>query len=254
MKVSVIASGSKGNTTLIETDNTKILIDLGISCNKLTEELTKLNIKPKDINAVLITHAHCDHTKGITAFIKRYHPAVYLTEFIAKETELYNYQNIVYYEPITYINDLTIKVLRTSHYTKDSFGFVIKYLNEEVVYITDTGYIKQTYINDLKNKDIYIIESNHDPEMLINGPYPHFLKKRIWGAKGHLSNEDAANLLARTVGNKTKHIILAHLSHENNRPEIAINVTKQILNSKLKGKHLHVAKQNEPLSTIEVNL
>ena len=252
MKITVIASGSKGNATLIETDNTKILIDLGISCNNIENKLKSIDVKPKDINAILVTHAHSDHVKGIFTFIKKHKPKVYLSPIICDELELHNYQELNFYEPLTYIDDLTIRVFKVSHDAKETFGFLIKYLNKECVFIPDTGYINKRYINSLKNKDIYIIESNYDPEMLTSGPYPHHLKRRIWSTKGHLSNQDSAHYLKELIGNNTKHVVLAHLSEQNNHPEIAETTHRDILKTKLKNTKLCVAKQDEILECIEV--
>ena len=252
MKVCVLASGSKGNVTLIETENSKILIDIGISCKKLETALKEVNVLAKDINAILITHNHSDHVKGLTTFIKRYQTPVFCSKIICDELELHNYSGLNFFEPLTFIEDLTVRVFRVSHDAKESFGFLIKYLNKECVHITDTGYINKKYLNSLKNKDIYVFESNYDPKMLTSGSYPHYVKKRVLGDKGHLSNQDSAYYLKELIGKNTKHVILAHLSENTNCPIIAENTHREILKDKLKHTKLSIAKQHTVHERVEV--
>ena len=139
-----------------------------------------------------------------------------------------------------------IKLFPLSHDVPCS-GILIKENDKELIYITDTGYINRNIIKNIKNKDMYIMESNHDVEMLRNGRYPEFLQARVWSDKGHLSNEQARNYLNQVVGENTKYIVLAHLSEENNTEELVKDSTKDI-----KVKKIYIAKQNEALEAIEV--
>jgi phosphoribosyl 1,2-cyclic phosphodiesterase len=242
MKVIVLASGSKGNVTYVEYQDTKILIDFGMNLTYVKTALLKHDIHLKDIDAILITHTHSDHISGLPIFLKNYKTKVYITEKMNDELNLELYE---IFDKTNIIKDIKVDVIKTSH-DKPSVGFVI---NESLVYITDTGYLKEVYYEKLSNKDMYIFESNHDLEMLNNGPYPYYFKQRIWSDKGHLSNEVASEHLKNLIGDNTKHIVLAHLSETNNDPEIAYNTLLAHLgNTNI---NIVIAKQNEPLEPIE---
>lgn len=255
MKVCLLSSGSKGNSCLVETEKTKILIDMGNSSQYICNKLDLLNIKPNEIDAILITHAHTDHIKGLKTFIKKYNTKIYVTEkllsILEEEIGKFNYE--LYIDKQAIINDLRINIIKTSHDAGEQMGFIIKNNNKSLVYITDTGYINKKYFNILKNRDIYILESNHDVLMLKNGPYPYFLQQRVLSDKGHLSNEQASEYLSEFIGDNTKYIILAHLSEHNNTQEIAINTLKNKLEeNNIKFDNILVRKQNEPTKVIEI--
>jgi phosphoribosyl 1,2-cyclic phosphodiesterase len=146
-----------------------------------------------------------------------------------------------------------IDYIKTSHDANDSRGYIFEEDNTSVVYITDTGYINTKYYPKLENKSLYIMESNHDIELLMNGRYPYPLKQRILGDKGHLSNKDSAYYLSKLIGNDTKRIILAHLSEENNTPDLAYQTLNEVLKNINKDDiEIIVAKQNERTDLIEV--
>ena len=183
MKVTVLASGSKGNCTYIEDNDTKILIDLGISTNYVENKLSELDINPRTIDGILITHIHADHIAGIKTFCKKYKTKLYVTPKMENELKKDNSTyDINYIKKEMNIKDIEIKVIKNSH-DVESYGFII---NEKLVYITDTGYLNTKYFEMLYNKDIYVMESNHDIEMLLHGSYPHYLKQRVWGDKGQI--------------------------------------------------------------------
>jgi len=249
MKVCVIASGSKGNCCYIETKKTKILIDIGLNCATIERKLLEKNINPDDIDAILITHTHKDHIEGLRVFNKKHKAKAYLTEIMYKELkqELKNYEFI---NDELEIEDIKIKAIKTSHDAEDSNGYIIENDNKEVVYITDTGYINIKNHKQLKNKTMYILESNHDVEMLMNNPkYPYHIKQRILGDKGHLSNKDASYYLKKFIGENTKHIILAHLSEHNNTDELALTTLKETIDKKI---DIRIAHQEEQTELIEV--
>ena len=151
------------------------------------------------------------------------------------------------------INDLEVKTFKTSHDASDSLGFILKNNNQELVYITDTGYINSKNHELLKNKDCYIIESNHDVSMLMNNPhYPHHIKIRILSDKGHLSNGATANYLEKFIGSNTKYIILAHISETNNTKELALETTKEALAKTAYSPKIVVASQEELGEVVEV--
>lgn len=255
MKVSVLSSGSKGNCTLIDTKKTKILIDLGVTKSYLEEKLKEIKVDPYEISAILITHTHVDHVQGLKVFLKKYHPKLYVNKVILSilNETLDNFDYELYETPNIVIEDINITVIKTSHDAKGSVGFILENNDKTVVYITDTGYINEKYFDKLKNHSMYIIESNHDTQMLLNGTYPYYLKRRILGDKGHLSNKDTAFYLSKFIGNNTNTIILAHLSDDNNTYDLALNETKKIIDKRKSNvKKIIVAEQKKRTDFIEV--
>lgn len=252
MRVKVLSSGSSGNTTYIEYENTKILIDIGNSCKYVADKLKEMRIEPDKIDAILITHTHVDHIKGLKVFAKKYNPVIYATKGILNELDYIDNYYLIDKNELT-IGDIHVDVVKTSHDAPDSVGYIINGSDKSLVYITDTGYINEKYFPKLKNKDLYIMESNHDIEMLNNGPYPFKLRQRILGDKGHLSNYDSARYLSTFMGNKTKHIILAHLSEKNNTEKLAYEaLVKRLKDEGNLGPEIIIAKQNEETELIEV--
>lgn len=175
MKVTVLSSGSKGNTTYIESGQTKILIDIGNSCKYVINKLKEIGIEGNDIDAILITHTHSDHIKGLKVFLNKFNPEVYITKGMLKELDFLKSYHIIDTN-ILKVKDLLINVIKTSHDAPDSVGYVVKGDGKSIVYITDTGYINNKYFDLLSNKELYIMESNHDIEKLNNGPYPFKLR------------------------------------------------------------------------------
>lgn len=254
MRVCVLSSGSKGNATYLETGQNKILIDIGNSCLYIEKKLNEIGVDSNDINAIFITHTHTDHIDGLKAFLKKHHPTVYLS--IKAYEELSKTINFMDYYIITEqvnINSTIVDFIKTSHDTEDSLGYIFEDDTGSLVYITDTGYINKKYYNKLTNRSFYIMESNHDIDLLMNCRYPYPTKQRILGDKGHLSNKDSAYYLSKFIGDNTKTIVLAHLSEENNNPELAYEVLNQTLkNIDKQNITIVVAKQNERTELIEV--
>lgn len=255
MKICVLASGSEGNSTYIETSSHKILIDLGMNLKYITTKLNELNVSPNEIDSVLISHVHKDHIGCLDSFIKKYDADVYLSKVmfdeLSNESIIKSYQNIKYFDNDFMLDNLKIELIKTSHDTKDSRGFIVTEDDKSVVYITDTGYLNQKFFNKLKDKNVYLFESNHDVEMLINGKYPKWLKDRVVGPYGHLSNKDASIYLSKLVGNNTKNIVLMHLSKENNNPDTALNTIHEIFDEyNVNFNNITYAKQREKSGVI----
>lgn len=252
MKFSVLASGSKGNCTYIETTKNKILVDLGMTNLYIEKKLLDLDIEPENINCIFLTHTHVDHISALKVFIKKHNPKVYLTKKMYNELiQTINLDNCVIIDKDILIDDLEVKVFKTSHDTDDSVGYVFKSEDKELVYITDTGYINVKNHELLKDKDAYIIESNHDVSMLMHNPnYPHHIKIRILSDKGHLSNDDSADYISHFISQKTKNIILIHLSEQNNTEKLALDTLVNKLNNY--NGNIIISKQNERTELIEV--
>lgn len=254
MIVKVIRSGSAENATLIQTKQTTILIDMGCNFITLKTVLEKENIDINSIHKVLITHVHSDHTKGLKVLLHKLNIKILIPKKMANELKrIVDEKYFEYIEDDFIVGDIEGKLIHTSHDTEASVGYILKSDNKEIVYITDTGYINRKYFKMLKNKDLYLIESNHDEMMLRNGPYPSYLKQRILSDEGHLSNTTTARYLSKIIGDKTKTIILAHVSEKNNTYDLVYETTKNKLEeNNIKVDNIIVAHQREDLPKIEV--
>lgn|SRR5574344_925735 len=233
MKICVLASGSEGNVTYVEIGNHKLLLDIGTNLKYITLKLAELDVTPNEIDSVFITHVHDDHIKALNQYIKKYDPNVYLTNVMLSElpedAPIRNYPELNIYDEDFYLDNVKVEIIKTSHDTKDSRSFIFTCDGKSVVYLTDTGYLNHKYFAKLKNKDVYLFESNHDIEMLMNGPYPKWLKDRVGGDVGHLSNHDASMYLSKLIGENTKKVILTHLSKHNNTEASALETFYNVL-------------------------
>ena len=225
MKFYIIQSGSKGNATILEHNNRLLLIDDGISYISIKSALESLNFNIMNIEALLITHEHSDHTKGI----KYLPPLPIYTKEGTYDGDNVNY--IDYFKPFGLIG-LKITPLLTSHDAINPCGFLFENQDEKLVYMTDTGYIPELSLDYMNNADYYIIESNHDVNMQLDSNRPAQLINRILSDEGHLSNVDSASYMASLVGQRTKQIFLAHISQDANTPEIALSTYKKIFKKK----------------------
>ncbi len=244
MIITNLASGSKGNATLIELDNKNILIDIGLPILNLEKRLGRPFPK---IDILIITHTHVDHIKGIKSIIRKQNPVIYTIENDLTDKVISNKINN---QTTIDEEDLHIELFTLSHDVPCA-GVYLNYKNKELVYITDTGYIKDKILKKYQNKDVYIIESNYEEEMLRNGKYPYHLKQRIRSDRGHISNEDTCKYLKKLIGDKTKYILLAHLSEENNTPETVEKRVEELL-QKLNFKPKKVILNQEKEHKIEV--
>ncbi len=228
MKIVVLASGSEGNSTFFSSGETRILFDIGKNAKYIKDHLKESLEDASFIDAIVISHTHDDHVSALRVFLKSFHPTVYVTEKMFYDLEcLKNYNNVVIYDDDFYIQNVHITTIRTSHDASDSRNFLIDDGKVRTVYLTDTGYLNRKYFKLLSNADYYLMESNHDIEMLMNGPYPKWLKQRVLGTLGHLSNKDSSFYLTKLVGENTKKIILMHLSHTNNTEEKALKMLQE---------------------------
>ena len=242
MRVCILASGSKGNSTYIETKKHKILLDMGKNKKYIVDSLKKIDVNPSQIDLILISHLHSDHISALETFIKSYKATVCMPKEMFLELEsIQKYDHIKIYE-----NEIEFDAIA-------SRNFIIEEGNASLVQITDTGYIRSKYFNLLKNRDIYFMESNHDIEMLTNGPYPDYLKRRVLSDTGHLSNQSAGFYLSKLIGDNTKKVYLMHLSEINNKPEFALQTVNDTLKDyNVEFSDINVAKQNEISEVIEI--
>lgn len=252
MKICVLSSGSKGNCTYVETKNHKILIDVGTSLSYITTSLADIGVNIADIDIVLITHTHDDHIHSLRAIKRRYNPTIYISSLMVSELK---FELDDYIEPTEYIDldETVITTIKTSHDRLDSNAYIVTENNKSVIFITDTGYINQKYFNILSNLDFYIFESNHDVSMLMHGKKRYDIRMRVLSDSGHLSNDDSAMYLSKFIGDKTKYVVLAHLSEDDNTEEIAYNTLVNTLkNAKIDFNNILIAKQNVRTEVFEI--
>lgn len=242
MKYGVLYSGSSGNCTFVQIDDAVYLIDAGVSCKKIMVGLDVYGIKEEMIKGIFLTHEHTDHVVGLKQLVdKRSIPLYTNKETYAGIKPKYKPENI---EEVHFLEDdrilfgeleLLITAYRISHDVREGSFYIFERRDTKLVYITDTGYVADKYYEVMSNADGYIIESNHEPELVLQSRYPWHIQHRILSDKGHLSNQDCCQLLDVIIGDKTKYITLAHLSEENNNPDIAF----QKVSSTLQQKGLH---------------
>ena len=252
MKVCVLSSGSKGNCTYVETSNHKILIDVGTSFAYITNSLKEIGTSIEEIDTILITHTHDDHVHSLKAITRRYNVNVYISELMVSELK---FELTDYIEPAEkiYLDDTIITTIKTSHDRLDSNAYLISENDTNILYITDTGYINQKYFDEFKNLDLYIFESNHDIPMLMHGKKRYDIRMRVLGDEGHLSNIQASEYLNDFIGDKTKYVILAHISEDDNTEELALSTLSDKLKENNKSfDNVIAARQNVRTELIEL--
>ena len=235
LKMSILASGSTGNCTYIESQGQKILVDAGLSGKKIEHLFSMIDRSIDQVDAILVTHEHKDHIHGVGVLSRKYNIPVYansktwsqLDNMLGKIAP--ENRRIFESEKMLTFGDVDILSYQVSHDAIQPQFYAFQKGESRFAMLTDTGYVSDKLRQDLKNATAYLIESNHEIDMLRYGKYPWSLKKRILGDKGHLSNIDGALAMTDLIGQETKHIYLGHLSRDNNTKEIAMNVMQSIL-------------------------
>lgn len=253
LQICVLASGSSGNSIYISDGSTSLLVDAGLSGVEIERRLESRELDPNNLSALLVTHEHSDHSQGVGVLSRRFKLPVY----ISKKTKEAAPQIGQLYDQVHFqcgysfnIGNLVIHPFSISHDAIDTSGFTIEQNGLKVGIATDLGIATSMVKEHLKECTALIIEANHDPDMLINGPYPWPLKQRIQSRVGHLSNKDSNDLINEIKHERLKHVILAHLSETNNTPYIAAKtVVKSLQNTQIK---LHVALQSVCTKIIEI--
>ena len=235
-QVAVLASGSKGNATVMRCEAGMVLVDAGISCRRIMQGMQKLGLRPENLDGVFITHEHIDHVKGLETFTKKYPVPIYASAGTwrgIKQTlpridlQLCNRHIFAPQTELT-LGGLQVRSFSTSHDALDPTGYSFRCKNHTFSYVTDTGYVSDIVKRELDGAEVLVIETNHDPILLKNGSYPPVLQKRILGTRGHLANETAGRLLT-TMKVLPRQVFLAHLSQENNTPDLALSTVQGIV-------------------------
>lgn len=235
MRFCSIASGSSGNCIYIGHASTHLLVDAGISGKRIEEGLQQVGVAPENLSAILITHEHSDHIQGIGVLARKYNIPLYGTAetFCAMQKGKTSVGKIkeellcqVFPETEFVIGDIKVTPFSISHDAANPVAYIFEADSQKIGMATDLGIYTETTVNYLKNSDLLYLESNHDPNMLLVGKYPYYLKQRILGEYGHLSNDTAAKLLCELYHPNLKHVFLAHLSKENNYPELAYETVR----------------------------
>jgi len=234
MRMCSIASGSSGNCTYIGSDTTHLLVDVGIGRKKTEEGLKKLGVKPEELDGIFITHEHADHINGLGVMARKYGVPVYGTkgtlDAIRKVSSLGQIYSSLFQEVQAdakiIVKDLTVKPMRISHDAAEPVGYRIIHGKKKVGIVTDLGCYNDYTIECLKGMNALLLEANHDVNMLQVGPYPYYLKRRILGERGHLSNELSGRLLSRLLNDGMQAVVLGHLSKDNNLPELAYETVR----------------------------
>lgn len=251
---SVLASGSKGNAVYIESDQARILIDIGIGPRVLQKRLAHIRREPQDVSALFLTHEHSDHISGAGALTKKHRPPVYGTRGTREASRRYVHPDVdwrtIDSEDEATVGDLKVESFATPHDAAESVAYIVRCGSKKLGHITDLGCLTLQVVDKLKECDVLLVESNHDERMLDNGHYPWMIKERIKSDVGHLSNEACADLLARVKHDGLKTVVLMHLSESNNHPELAMDSARRAL-----GDHpatLFPARQKHPSVLIPV--
>lgn len=257
MRYCILASGSEGNSCLVEDSKGRaVLVDAGLSMRRISECLTGLGRNLQTVQGLLISHEHSDHLRGAAVMARRLDLPIYTSEgtlslirkYLPGSTRLFPLNGCR-----QKFGDLEVEAFAVSHDAPETIGFSIKEGNRRLTIATDLGMVDMSTLSWLQNCDAIVLESNHDLDMLIEGPYPWELKQRIQSHRGHLSNDQAGEALAQIASPRLKRVILAHLSQENNRPELAFERVKLHL---VKAGHQHVevvvASQYQPTELFEV--
>lgn len=253
MRIAVLSSGSKGNSSFIESNNQAILIDAGLSAKRLLGRMEEIEADYKNLNGIIVTHDHSDHIKGVGILARKLKIPVYIhEENYNVKTDLFSNCEIKFIKHDFELAGFRITPIPVSHDGTANYSYNIEAEGKKISHLTDLGKATALVKERTKDCDFFVMESNHDPLMLKEGPYPWYLKQRISGIRGHLSNSDASELLLSSNRGKLKNIILAHLSEENNDPMLAYDSMLYTVGQNNLDINVHLAHQNKPTEFIEI--
>ncbi len=257
MRFSVLASGSKGNACLVEVNGTRVLLDAGLSMRELFWRLNLIDVDPASLDALIVTHEHSDHIKGAGPLARRLKIPVYVNSSTLKRSR-HTIGNlplpvVIHSGQTITINDLLIETFTKCHDAVDPVGLVVKAGSSSLGLITDLGRSTNLVVDRLRRCQALILEFNHDPTMLADGPYPLEVKRRIKGSEGHLSNQEAGKLLKSVSPKDLRLLIPAHLSEANNLPEKALQEAREALSALgLRDTRIMMSHQDRPTEWAEI--
>jgi len=265
VSVSVLASGSRGNSTIVASTKTRILVDAGISCRETFKRMKALGDDPHSLAAILITHEHADHVFGLRVLAQKLGLPVFMTSSThhawsqmmrdrngdrPKLNKLETFSSGRSFQ----IGDIAVTPFTIPHDAADPVGFTFRSEGVKVAVVTDLGYMPISVVDNLRGCDVLVMESNHDLEMLRGGPYPWSVKQRVMSRVGHLSNEALAEFFTSDYDGRAAYVVLAHLSEQNNHPELARGAAERALGARRTLLHNRVllASQAEPLEPLRL--
>lgn len=242
LTIHTLASGSEGNCLLVSAGNVHLLVDAGISARRVTASLATIGLSPRDLTAILISHFHSDHIKGVESLAAKYDLLVYAAglttgNLMVSFKKLFENIRVLMDSGCRTIGDVDVITFPTSHDSTDSVGFRFDWRGYSAAVLTDTGYVTPKAERALLGTPLVVLESNYDEQMLREGPYPEFLKQRIAGKYGHLSNTDAAAFARKLAEHGTNKLVIAHVSQENNSEDRIMAA----MNAALEGYDVEVA-------------
>ncbi len=261
--LTVLASGSRGNCSLLASSRTRILVDAGISCRETLRRIAAAGEPAHGISAILISHEHSDHVAGLYQLARKLKATVYISgathhawERQARstgKTELARVEHFAPGKPFA-VGDIDVMPFTTPHDAADPVGFAFRTEGVKLGIVTDLGYMPRNVVDSICACDVLVIESNHDLEMLRTGPYPWVVKQRVMSRNGHLSNDTLAEFFRSDYDGSAAFLVLAHLSEQNNHPEIARHAAERALGPRrdLLRNRLALASQDAPLEPIRV--
>lgn len=265
VSVAVLASGSRGNCALVSSSRTRVLVDAGISCRETFKRLKAAGDEPRTLSAILITHEHNDHVYGLLTLAKKLAVPVFMTgathhawskmmrDEAGAAPQLSRLEAFAAGKTFT-IGDIAVAAFTIPHDAADPVGFTFRAEGIKVAIATDLGYLPRNVCDHLQGCDVLVLESNHDTEMLRGGPYPWSVKQRVMSRVGHLSNEDLADFFSSDYDGSATYVVLAHLSEQNNHPELARRAAEKALGPRrtLLQNRVMLAAQSEAMEAIRL--
>ncbi|HTB16040.1 MAG TPA: MBL fold metallo-hydrolase [Bryobacteraceae bacterium] len=252
VKVSVLASSSAGNSTLVATERTRLLIDAGLSRKETFERLNLAGHAPESLTAILVTHEHSDHIAGLQVIARKLRIPVYISRLTAPAVpwdENPPHLELFQAGASFTIGDIDVTSFTIPHDAADPVGFSFRAEGIKISIATDLGYLPESIRHHLRGSDLLLLESNHDVEMLKVGPYPWSVKQRVMGRNGHLSNDVACSFIRDDLDTSTSTLILGHISESNNHPEIVRLCASQALHGRALFTKLVIANPKQPTET-----
>lgn len=256
IRLAVLGSGSGGNSTFIDTGSIRLLLDAGFSCRALVQRLRLIGAVPESLDAILVTHEHGDHVSGAATFARTYGVPIYCTAGTARAAGLEasdcDVRTVKAGEAFA-LDGARITPFAVPHDAAETVGFRLEADGTCLGYVTDLGHETDAVRGPLQDCDLLMVESNHDVGMLRDGPYPETVKQRVLGRHGHLDNETAADMLCDVARERTRQVILAHLSRTNNRPDLAVDTVRgRFAAHGRPAPSIHAAEQSRPSPWFEL--